>query len=73
MDQTTSDTRDQERVGDLELDSVVDRLLALVEHRVELLGLGHGTGEAVKDEAKCELNTLIGFSTVTQTAWMYPS
>ena len=51
MHQTTSDARNQEGVGDLELDGVVDRLLALDQHGVELLSLGHGTGEAVEDEA----------------------
>ena len=51
MDEPARDARNEERVGDLELDGVVDRLLVFVEDGVELGRLGHGTGEAVEDEA----------------------
>jgi hypothetical protein len=51
--QPARNARNQERVGNLELDGVVDRLLALLQHRVELFGLGDGTRETVEDEAGC--------------------
>lgn len=51
MDQTPRDPRDEQRVGDLELDRMIDRLFALCEHGVELGRLGDGAGEAVEDEA----------------------
>lgn len=50
VDQSTSDSGDQQGVGDLELDSVVDGLFAFGKHGVELGSLGDGTGETVKDE-----------------------
>lgn len=53
VDESTGDSRDEERVGDLELDGVVDLLLLGLEHRVELLGLGDRSGESVKDETEC--------------------
>lgn len=52
VDQTTSDTRDEERVLDLELDGMVELLRLGVQHVVELLSLGCGSGEAVEDEAR---------------------
>lgn len=51
MDQTAGNTRDEELVVDLELDSVLKGLLRGVEHAVELLGLGDRSWEAVEDEA----------------------
>ena len=51
VDEAAGDTRDEELVGDDELDDVVERLLALREHRVELLGLPDCAREAVEDEA----------------------
>lgn len=51
VDQSTSNSGDQQGVGDLELDSVVDSLFALGKHGIELGSLGDGTGEAVEDEA----------------------
>jgi hypothetical protein len=35
----------------LQFNSVLDLLTALVKHVVEALGLGHGTGETVKNES----------------------
>lgn len=55
---TASDTADQEVVLDLELDGVLDRLLASVKHLVQLLRLNHGTGEAVQDEAVLAISTV---------------
>lgn len=51
VDQSTSNSGDQQDVGDLELDSVVDSLFALGKHGIELGSLGNGTGETVEDEA----------------------
>lgn len=51
VDQSTSNSGDQQGVGDLELDSVVDSLFALGKHGIELGSLRDGTGEAVEDEA----------------------
>ena len=54
VDQTASDTGDEERVVNLQLNSMLERLLALLEHGVETLGLGDGSGETVKDETARE-------------------
>ena len=51
MDETTGDTRHQERVVDLELDGMLERLLAHSEHVIELFGLGNGSRESIEDEA----------------------
>ena len=50
MDETASDTGDEKGVWNAELDGVVDSLLGLGKHGVELGGLRNGTGETVKDE-----------------------
>lgn len=50
VDETAGDAGDEEAVVNLELDGVLELTLALLEHGVEALGLGDGTGEAVKDE-----------------------
>ncbi len=50
MDQTASDAGYQETVVDLKLDGVLEGLALVCEHAVELLGLGHGSWEAVEDE-----------------------
>ncbi|GAO51897.1 hypothetical protein G7K_5985-t1 [Saitoella complicata NRRL Y-17804] len=52
VDQTTSDTRNEEGVIDLQLDRVIQLLLPLLEHGVQLVGLGDSTGETVEDEAE---------------------
>jgi hypothetical protein len=41
---------DEELVLDLELDNVVEILLSVREHRVELFGLGDGTRKPVKNK-----------------------
>lgn len=51
MHETAGDAGDEQLVGDLELDGVLERLLLEVKHAVELLGLGNGARESVKDEA----------------------
>ncbi len=45
------DAGDQGLGVDLQADHQIDGLAAAGEHRVERLGLGHGAGEAVEDEA----------------------
>lgn len=50
VDQTAGDTGDQQGVVDLQLDGVLELLVALREHRVEALGLHDGAGEAIEDE-----------------------
>lgn len=49
--QPARDTRHQQGVVDLQLHGVLKLLVALPQHLVEALGLGHGTGEAVEDES----------------------
>jgi hypothetical protein len=50
VDEAAGDAGNEELVLDLELDDVVEFLLTVCEHRVELLGLGDGAREAIKDE-----------------------
>lgn len=51
VDEAARDARHEEVVVDEELDGVLDGLLALGEHAVELLGLRDVAREAVEDEA----------------------
>lgn len=51
VDQATRDARDQQGVVDLQLHSVLQGLVALLEHCVETLSLGNGTRETVEDES----------------------
>lgn len=51
VDETARDARHEEGIVDLELDGVLEGLVALAEHLVETLGLGDCAGEAVEDEA----------------------
>lgn len=51
VDQPTGDSRDEESIGDLKLDGVVNGLVLLLEHRAKLLSLGDRSGEAVEDES----------------------
>jgi hypothetical protein len=55
--ETTSDTGDEELVGDLELDGVLERLGLGLEHAVELDGLGDSAREAIEDEAEGCIST----------------
>lgn len=48
--QPARDARHQQGVVDLQLHGVLQLLVAVLQHGVETLGLGNGTGEAVKDE-----------------------
>lgn len=54
VDEAASDARDEEVVVDEQLDGMLELLVLLLEHGVELLGLGDGTGEAVEDESTRE-------------------
>lgn len=51
VDQAASDTRDQERIVDLQLDGVLQGLVTLTQHCVEAFGLRNGTGESIEDES----------------------
>lgn len=55
VDETAGDTSDEEGVVDLELDGVLELLLAGDEHLVQTLGLGDSSGETVQDETACAL------------------
>jgi len=50
MDQTPSDSRDEELVNDRQLDDTVQFLLASLEHGIKLLGLRNGAWETVQHE-----------------------
>lgn len=50
MDQSASDTGDEQRVVDLELHSVLELLVALSKHGVETLSLRNSSGETIEDE-----------------------
>lgn len=52
MHEATRDALDEERVINLQLNGVLERLIPLLEHGVETLGLGDGAREAVEDEPK---------------------
>lgn len=52
VDQTTRDAGHEEGVVDLELDGVLEGLVAGLEHGVEALCLWDGAGEAVEDESR---------------------
>ena len=51
VDETAGDARDEELVGDGELDDRVERLFARGEHRVEFFGLRDRAREAVEHKA----------------------
>jgi hypothetical protein len=51
VDQSTGNPADQELVGDLEFQRLVELLLRRGQHRVELFGLNDGPGEPIEDEA----------------------
>jgi hypothetical protein len=51
VDETAGDARDEELVGDGELDDRVERLFARSEHRVEFFGLRDRAREAVEHKA----------------------
>lgn len=50
MDQTPSNPRDEKMVNDRQLDDVVQFLLAILEHRIELLGLRNSAWKTVQHE-----------------------
>ena len=56
VDQSTGDTGDEQSVGDTELDGVVQRLLALLKHAIQLGCLSNRSRETVKDETDVSLN-----------------
>jgi len=51
VDETARNSGNEERVGNLELDGMVQRLLLLGQHVVQLGGLANGSRESVKNEA----------------------
>ena len=56
VNETTGDASDEKRVVDLELDSVLELLVARRKHLVEAFGLGNSARESVKDETgQCAL------------------
>ena len=61
VDQPSGDPRDQETVRDLELESLVQLLLVVGQHVVELFGLDDGSGESVEDEPD---DRIVGFISV---------
>ena len=50
VDQTASNSCDQEGVVNLQFDSVLKLLVALRKHVIQTLSLGNGTGETVENE-----------------------
>jgi hypothetical protein len=58
VDESTSDSRNEESVGNSELDGVVQRSLGLSQHGIELGSLGHSSGESIKDETTSQPNSL---------------
>lgn len=59
VDQTTSNTVDQQLVVNLELNGIAKRRLALGKHRVQTLGLGNGSGKAVQNETVLALGVVL--------------
>lgn len=51
VDQSTGNSADEELVGDLQFERLVELLLGGGQHRVELFSLDDGSGESIKDEA----------------------
>lgn len=47
VDQPAGDARDEQGIVNLELDHGVELLLAVLQHTIQLLGLGDGTGETI--------------------------
>jgi hypothetical protein len=58
VNESTGDSRDEESVGNSELDGVVQRSLGLSQHGIELGSLGHSSGESIKDETSSQPNGL---------------
>ena len=50
VNQTTSDSGNEQRVVDLELYGVLEFLVALLQHVIQTFGLWNGSGESVKNE-----------------------
>ena len=59
VDETASDAGDEQGIIDLQLNGVLQGLVALAQHGVEALGLGHGAREAVEDKAALALGVLV--------------
>lgn len=51
VDKATGDAGDEERIVDLQLDGVLQLLLALRKHGIEALRLGNGARETVENES----------------------
>lgn len=55
VNEAARNTRDEELVGNDELDDGVELLLAVSQHRIELLRLGNRPWEAVKYESSSNM------------------
>ena len=51
MDQSAGDTRDEQRIGYLEFNGMINSLLGFFEHRVQFRRLRYGPRKAVEYEA----------------------
>jgi len=52
MDQAARNSRDEEAIVDLQLNRVLQLLVFCRKHIVKTLGLGYGSREPIKDEAR---------------------
>ncbi len=52
VDQSASDTRDEQLILDGELYDTVQIFLAISQHSIQFFGLRHGSGESVQNEAE---------------------
>jgi hypothetical protein len=55
VDESTSDSGNEEGIGDSELDSVVEGSLGGSEHSIQLGSLRNSSGEPIKDETDHQL------------------
>ena len=53
VDQTASNSCDQKGIVNLQLNGVLELLVALVKHVIQALSLGNGTRETVQDKTVC--------------------
>jgi hypothetical protein len=62
VDQSASNTGNEQRVVDLELDGVLELLVALCEHGIETLSLGDSSGETIENEAAARIVSFCCFA-----------
>lgn len=53
VDQTASNSCDQKGIVNLQLNGVLELLVAVVKHVIQALSLGNGTRETVQDKTAC--------------------